>query len=136
MADLERGGVVLKPCPFCGDAPRRATRQDEALTSHSIVTWISVRCGTCDVGFDWPEDAAEGAEEMWNRRAPSAAQEAGEVLREEVRRQALHEAHDAVKALGMGPRLSKREVIWDAMDAIARLDGYALAGAGEREGGA
>lgn len=63
----------LKPCPFCGNAPRVNKRKDECLWSHNIVEWTGVRCTECDVGFDWPEGAEPDAITQWNARAlPSA----------------------------------------------------------------
>jgi len=131
MAEGERGGVRHR-ITFTVDASKvfdviaEATDRDAAISAlgnrmasllmsdQSLLERISL-------------DAVWGVRDV--DRVPAAAQDA-----EGVRRQALREAHDAVKALGLGPRLSKREVIWDAMNAIASLDGYALAGAGEREG--
>ncbi len=61
--------VDLKPCPFCGSEPEIKTRQDEDLWTHNVVTWTSVRCWKCDVGFDWPPGAEPDAITRWNTRA-------------------------------------------------------------------
>lgn len=61
--------IPLKPCPFCGGEPRITKRMDEDLWTHNIVEWVGVRCGNCDIGFEWPPDAEVAAVEQWNTRA-------------------------------------------------------------------
>lgn len=58
--------VKLKACPFCGEPPSTAKRQDESLFSHEVVWWYSVECEDCDVGFS--SEYEEEAIDRWNMR--------------------------------------------------------------------
>ena len=50
--------LEMLPCPFCGEAARHNTYQDESLWSHNIVDWHTVGCPSCEIemrqceGFD------------------------------------------------------------------------------------
>lgn len=61
----------LKPCPFCGELPQIAKRQDEDLWSHNLVEWTFVVCMECDVSFSSPPNSEKDAVSRWNTRADS-----------------------------------------------------------------
>lgn len=62
--------IILKPCPFCGLAPKWFYRDLHETIQEPIKLWWVV-CNTCGcgIGFTHGEYHKERAAERWNQRA-------------------------------------------------------------------
>jgi Lar family restriction alleviation protein len=112
----------LKPCPFCGGAPNISYYETESLWSHNVVTYTTVACKECDIGFSTEEGFEVEAPEAWNTRAMQSAAPSDEVKR--VVRDLRFFSCSALGELTPAQLTEWAGASWRAIDIIKAIGGH------------